>query len=36
MTYDRDITVVIATLGEESLLQTVVSILNGSVVPYKK
>jgi glycosyltransferase involved in cell wall biosynthesis len=35
MTYDRDITVVIATIGEESLLQTVVSILNGSVVPYK-
>ena len=33
--YDRDITVVIPTIGEESLLQTVVSILKGSVVPYK-
>jgi len=33
--YDRDITVVIPTIGEESLLQTILSILKGSVVPYK-
>ena len=35
MKYDRDITAVIATLGEPSLEKTIESILSGSVVPYR-
>jgi len=33
--YDKDITVVIATIGEESLSKTIKSIMCGSVVPHK-